>query len=63
MLFNLFFAKETMLSQFFLIIDPYFLILPVIPQIFNPTAGFVMPMVIPTKGAKVEMGTHPATVK
>ena len=48
MLFNLDFASNTILScfyLFFLIIDLYFLI----AQIFNPIAGIVIPIGIPSK--------------
>ena len=55
MLFNLDFANNTILSCFFfffLIIDLYFLTPAVIAQIFNPIAGLVIPIEIPTKEAK-----------
>ena len=55
MLFNLDFDNNTSLSCFFfffLIIDLYFLTPAVIAQIFNPIAGLVIPIGIPTKEAK-----------
>ena len=55
MLFNLDFDNNTSLSCFFfffLIIDLYFLTPAVIAQIFNPIAGLVIPIEIPTKEAK-----------
>ena len=66
MLFNLDFAKNTILSCFlifFLIIDTQFLIPAVIGQIFNPIAELVFPIGIPTKEAKAEMGRHPVIVE
>ena len=62
MLFNLFFANNTVLSYlffFFVIIDFYALIPAVIAQIFNPTAELVLAIEIPTKEAKAETETHP----
>ena len=62
MLINLGFANNTILScffLFFLIIDLYFLIPAVTAKIFNPIAGLLIPIVIPSKQAKVEMKTHP----
>ena len=62
-LFNLDFAKNTVLLCFFfffLIIDLYFLILF---QVFHPTAELALPSGIPTKEAKAYMETHPATVE
>ena len=47
---------------FLLIIDFYFLIPAVITQIFNPTAGLVIPTGIRAKEAKSEMETHPIAV-
>ena len=52
MLFNLDFASNTILScfyLFFLIIDLYFLIPAAIAQVFNPIAGIVIPIGIPSK--------------
>ena len=66
MLFNLVFANNTILSSFFfffLIIDLCLLIPAVIKQIFNLIAELIIPTVIPTKEAKAEMETHPATVE
>ena len=66
MLFNLAFAKNAILLRFFpffLIIDLYFLIPGVIAQIFNPTAEIGITQGIPTKEAKEEMETNPATVR
>ena len=48
-----------MLFTFFLIIDLYFLIMAVIPHIFNPTAGLAISIGIPTNEAKKEIETHP----
>ena len=66
MLFNLDFANNTIISRFFfffLIIDLYFLISPVIAQIFNPTAELVIPIGIPSKKAKAEIEIHPVIVE
>ena len=66
MLFSLDFANNTILSCFiflFLLIDSYFLIPPVITQIFNPITELVIPIGIPTKEAKAEMETHPVTLE
>ena len=53
MLFNLYFASNTILSCFFfflfLIIDLYFLIPAVIAQIFNPVAELVISIGMPSK--------------
>ena len=57
MLINLDFANN-ILSCFrfsFLIIDLYFLIPAVIEQMFNSIEELVIPIGIPTKGAKPEM--------
>ena len=57
-LFNLFFASNTILSCFiffFLIIDLYFLIPAGIAQIFNRIAEFVIPIEIPGKDTKAEI--------
>ena len=65
-LFHLDFANNTILSCFFfffLIIDLYFLILPVIAQIFSPIAELVIPTGIPTKEKKAEIETHPIIVE
>ena len=48
---------------FFLIIDLYFLIPPVIAQMFNPIAELEIPIGIPTKEAKKDMETHPLIVE
>ena len=66
MLFNFAFASNTILSCFFfffLIIDLYFITAAVISQIFSPIAELLIPIGIPTKEAKAEMGTHPVTVE
>ena len=66
MLLNLDFAKDTILSCFFLfffIIDLRFLIPAVITQIFNPITKLVIPIGTPTKEAKAEMETHPVIVE
>ena len=58
MLFNLVFAKNTILSYFFfffLIIDLYFLIPAVTAQIFNPFVEFVIPIGTATEEAKAEI--------
>ena len=55
MLFNLVFAKSTILLSFFsffLITNLYFLIPAVIENIFNPFAETVILIEIPTKEAK-----------
>ena len=65
-LFNLVFAKNTMLSCFFfffLISDLYFLIPAAIAQIFNPIAELVIPTGIPSKEAKAEIEIHPVMVE
>ena len=65
-LFNLAFAKNTILSSFFLlfvIIDFYFLIPAVIAQIFNRTLEFAIPTGIPPKEEKAETETHPVTIE
>ena len=66
MLFNSDFAKNTILSYFFLfllIIDLYFLIPAIIAQIFNHIAGLVISIRIPIKEAKSEMEIYPVTVE
>ena len=45
------------------LIDLYFLILPVIAQIFSPIAELVIPTGIPTKEKKAEIETHPIIVE
>ena len=66
MLFNLDFAKNTILSCFFfffLVIDLCFLIPTVIRQTFNPIVQLAIPTGIPTKEAKAEIETtHPVIV-
>ena len=65
-LFNLAFAKNTILSCFFfffLIIDLCFLIAEVIAQILNPIAELAIPIGIPTKEAKSEIEIHPVIVE
>ena len=66
MLFDLDFAKNAILSCvffFFLIIDLYFLIPAVIPQIFVPTAELVIPAGMVTNEANAEIEMEPATVE
>ena len=66
MLFNSDFAKNTILSYFFLfllIIDLYFLVPAIIAQIFNHIAGLVISIRIPIKEAKSEMEIYPVTVE
>ena len=66
MLFNLYFAKNTILSCFFfffLIIDLYFLIPAVIAQTFNPISELIIPLGIPSKEAKADIEKHPLTVE
>ena len=63
MLLNLFFAKNIILSCFFLIINLYFLILEAIAQIFNSNAEKAIPTGAPTKEAKAEIETHPISVE
>ena len=48
---------------FFLIIDSYFLIAPVIAQIFNPVTEFIIPIGIPIKEAKAEIEINPVIVQ
>ena len=43
--------------------DLHFLMPAVITQIFNPTADLAIPTGIPTKEAKVDIKTHPATAE
>ena len=64
MLLSLDFANKTIFScsLFFLIIYLYLLIPAVITQIFNPIANLVIPIGIPTKETKSEIGTHPVIV-
>ena len=45
-----------------LFIDLYFLIPPVVTQIFNPIAELVIPIGIPAKGAKSEIEAHTVIV-
>ena len=62
MLFNVDFAKNTILSGLFfflLIIDLYFLLPAVIAQIFNHIAELVIPIGIPSKEAKSEIEIYP----
>ena len=62
MLFNVDFAKNTILSGLFfflLIIDLYFLIPAVVAQIFNHIAELVIPIGIPSKEAKSEIEIYP----
>ena len=66
MLFNSDFAKNTILSYFFLfllIIDLYFLVPAIIAQIFNHIAGLVISIRIPIKEAKSEMEIYPVTAE
>ena len=61
---NLVFTNNTILSCFlffFFIIDLYFLIPAFIAQIFKPTAELVIPLRIPTEGARAKIETHPVT--
>ena len=65
MLFNLDFARNTILSWFFLIFlitDFYFLIPAFIIHIFNPIVELAIPIGILTKKAKAEIVTHPDPV-
>ena len=60
-LFNLVFAKNTILScyfLFFLIADVYFLISAIITQTFSPTAELAIPAGITTTEKKVEFETQ-----
>ena len=66
MVFNLDFAKNTIVSCFFflfLIIDLYFLILAVIIKIFYLIVEVIIPIGISTPEAKSEMEGHPLTVE
>ena len=61
MQFNLNFANITILlcfCFFFFIVGFYFLTPAVIAQIFNPITELVIPIGIPTREAKAEIGTH-----
>ena len=61
MVFELDFAKSTVLSSFlffFLNFDVYLLIPPAIAQILNPIAELVMSIEIPSHGVKAEIKTH-----
>ena len=61
-LFNWDFATSTILScfsLFFSFIDLYFLIPAVITQNFNQIAERVIPIGIPTEGAKAKRKIHP----
>ena len=55
MQFGLDFANSTILSCFILFLS-YFLIPAVITQIFNPIPELIIPIRIPTKETKGEMG-------
>ena len=60
------FANDTISLRFFfffLVIDLYFLILPVIAQIFNPIVELKIPLEILIKEAKAEMEIHTVTAK
>ena len=60
------FANNTISLRFFfffLVIDLYFLILPVIAQIFNPIVELKIPLEILIKEAKAEMEIHTVTAK
>ena len=62
MLFNFDFTNNTILSCFFfffLIIDLYFLIAPVIAQTFNQIVELLITIGIPTKEAKAKTETQP----
>ena len=64
MLFNLDFAKNTiLLCFFFLNIDLYFLIPANIAQIFNQTPELRIPAEIPIKEEKQETEIHPVIVE
>ena len=66
MLFNLAFARNTILSYFFLfflIIDFYFLTRAAISQIFNPNIELAILIVIPTKKDKADTETHQLTAE
>ena len=61
MLFNIFFANNTILLCFFfffLVIDLYFLVNAVIVQVSNPTAEIEIPIGIPTQKAEAEIEIH-----
>ena len=66
MLFNLVFTNNTILLCFlffFLIIDLYSSISPVVAHILIPTGELVTPTEIPTNEAKEEIETHPVTAE
>ena len=48
---------------YLLITDLYFLISATIKKIFNTIAELIIPIGIPTKETKAEMGMHPVTVE
>ena len=52
-----------MLLFLFLIFDIYFLIPPVIANIFNPIAELAIPIGIPSKEAKREVKIYPVIVE
>ena len=62
MLFDVDFASNTLLSQFFFFFLNI-LIAAVIAQVFNPIAEPVIPIGIPTEEAKAEIETHPVIVE
>ena len=67
MLFNLFFAKNTILTRsfffYFLIIALYFLIPAIIGKSFNLTVELVILIRIQTKEEKAEIETYPITTE
>ena len=66
MIFNLVFAKNTILLFFLfflLIIDLYFLLPTVIAKLFNHIAEFAVLIGIPSKDTKVEIEIHSVTAE
>ena len=54
---------SVLFNFFFLIIDLYFLIHPVLDQIFDPIAELIIPMGIRSKEAKAEIEINPVTAE
>ena len=66
MLYNLDFSNNAILSCslfFFLIIELYFLIPPVIAKNFDPIEELVIPIGTPSKEAKAEIEKHQVIVE
>ena len=59
----IFIVPFSLFLNYLLITDLYFLIPATIKKIFNPIAELIIPIGIPTKETKAEMGMHPVTVE